>query len=108
MYTVTFDANGGSGSMAPVEAPKGSYTLPACAFTAPDGLRFKAWRTGGAEYKAGDCVTLSGDVTLTAVWEKIPSAPVFTSPEGPQEVRVTVGERDGPSRPRTRRSTSGT
>ena len=67
MYTVTFDANGGSGSMPPVEAPKGSYTLPACAFTAPDGQRFRAWRTGGAEYKAGDCVTLSGDVTLTAV-----------------------------------------
>ena len=36
IYTVSFDANGGSGSMAAVNVVSGnSYTLPGCGFTAP-------------------------------------------------------------------------
>ena len=35
-YDVTFNANGGTGTMSPVEYA-GTYTLPTCAFTAPNG-----------------------------------------------------------------------
>ena len=36
-YTVSFDANGGTGTMADVTGVTSSYTLPACTFTAPAG-----------------------------------------------------------------------
>ena len=43
VYIVVFHANGGEGSMAPQAVPKGTYTLPECEFTAPEGTKFKAW-----------------------------------------------------------------
>ena len=42
-YTVSFNANGGGGTMAAVPNISGSYTLPASAFTAPVGKQFKTW-----------------------------------------------------------------
>lgn len=94
MCTVTFDANGGSGDMPSVEVPSGSYTLPICDFVAPEGFRFKAWSVSGTEYAAGGTITLTGNTALVAVWERIHGgAPVFTLPDGPQEVTVRPGER---------------
>lgn len=46
-YTVSFDANGGTGTMADVTGISGEYTLPANGFTAPSGKQFKAWSVGG-------------------------------------------------------------
>ena len=40
-YTVSFDANGGTGTMADVTGVTSSYTLPACTFTAPSDKQFK-------------------------------------------------------------------
>ena len=40
-YTLTFGANGGSGTMAPIANLTGEYTLPANEFTAPSGKQFK-------------------------------------------------------------------
>ena len=72
-YTVSFSANGGSGSMASQTVTGGgSLTLPACGFTAPDGKRFKAWRIGGEEYAVGASYTVSGNTIVYAVWEDIP------------------------------------
>ena len=72
-YTVSFAANGGTGTMADVTGISGEYTLPANGFTAPDGKQFKAWSVGGAEKAVGDKITVTADTTVTAVWETIPA-----------------------------------
>ncbi len=70
-YTVSFDANGGTGSMADVTGVSGEYTLPANGFPAPAGKQFKAWSVGGVEKAAGDKITVTANTTVTAVWEAI-------------------------------------
>ncbi len=70
-FKVTFAAGeGGSGSMAEVTAPAGSYTLPECTFTAPEGKKFDKWDKG----KAGEKIDLTGNVTLTAQWKAATAA----------------------------------
>ena len=71
-YTVSFDANGGTGTMADVTGVSGEYTLPANGFTAPAGKQFKAWSVGGVEKAAGDTITVNANTTVTAIWENIP------------------------------------
>ena len=71
-YTVSFDANGGTGTMADVTNISGNYTLPDNGFTAPEGQRFKAWSVGGVEKAAGDTITVNANTTVTAIWEPIP------------------------------------
>ena len=62
LYTVTFDANGGTGSMDAVTVASGeSYDLPECGFTAPEGKQFKAWSVGGTEYAVGTSITVTAD-----------------------------------------------
>ena len=68
--TITFDGNGGSGSMGPVTVKAGAnYILPACGFTAPADQEFKAWEIGGTEYKVGDSYTVLGDTEIKALWK---------------------------------------
>ena len=68
--TITFDGNGGSGSMGPVTVKAGAnYILPECGFTAPADQEFKAWEIGGTEYKVGDSYTVLGDTEIKALWE---------------------------------------
>ena len=69
-FTITFNANGGTGSMEPVTVEEGSrYPLPACGFTAPDGQEFKAWEIGGIEYNAGDDYVVLGNTEIKALWK---------------------------------------
>lgn len=69
-YTITFAANGGTGNMSSVSVTSGaSYNLPACTFGAPANQKFKAWKVGETEYAVGATITVSGNVTVTAVWE---------------------------------------
>ena len=70
-YTVRFNANGGTGTMADVTGvPAGAYTLPANGFTAPAGKQFKGWSTGASgAVIAGTTYNVTGDVTLYAIWE---------------------------------------
>ena len=72
-YTVSFAANGGTGTMADVTGISGEYTLPENGFTAPDGKQFKAWSVDGNEKAVGDKITVTADTTVTAVWETIPA-----------------------------------
>ena len=72
-YTVSFDANGGTGTMADVTGISGEYTLPENGFTAPDGKQFKAWSVDGNEKAVGDKITVTADTTVTAVWKTIPA-----------------------------------
>ena len=70
MFTITFNANGGTGSMEPVTVEEGSrYPLPACGFTAPAGQEFKAWEIGGVEYNAGDGYVVLGNTEIKALWK---------------------------------------
>ena len=50
-----------------------SYTLPDCGFTAPDGYEFTGWIIGdaAASSEPGETITLTNDVTLTAVWRSL-------------------------------------
>ena len=75
--TLTYSANGGSGSMVAV-GNAGSVTLPDCTFTAPSGQWFKCWQVGGEEKKPGDTVILTADTTITAVWQGVPETPSFS------------------------------
>ena len=86
-HTVTFDANGGS---EPEDLPEevttampakkilhgSEYSLPECEFIAPEGKQFKAWQIGDSEYAVSDPVTVTADITVKALWEDTPPAPV--------------------------------
>lgn len=75
-YTVSFNANGGTGAMADVTGvAAGAYTLPANGFTAPDGKRFVGWATSAT----GSVITtatynVTENVTFYAIWEEIPTS----------------------------------
>ena len=72
-YTVTFNANGGTGTMADVSGVTSSYTLPTCTFTAPTGKQFKGWATSASgTVITGTSITVSADTKLYAIWEPIP------------------------------------
>lgn len=73
-YTVTFDANGGSGSQSSiVKTYNISLTMPACTFVKP-GYKLKNWNTspdgnGLAFSEGSSSFNLNKDTTLYAIWE---------------------------------------
>ena len=81
--TVSFDANGGTGEMAAVEAEKGEYTLPANGFTAPADKAFGGWEitvmvTWGSYTfpqtqvkQPGEKINLTENITIKANWKAI-------------------------------------
>ena len=69
-YTVSFNANGGTGTMADVTDISGEYALPANGFTAPDGKQFKGWATSAyGSVISGTTYEVSSDTTFYAIWE---------------------------------------
>ena len=71
--TITFNGNGGSGSMDSVTVKTGTnYILPECGFTAPADQEFKAWEIGGTEYPVNAPVTVTADITVKALWKDAP------------------------------------
>lgn len=69
--TVTFDANGGEGTMAAQTLTEGKGALTANAFT-KEGFRFAGWALSAAGekvYDDGAAVELTADTTLYALWE---------------------------------------
>ena len=91
--SVSFAANGGSGSMTGATVNKyAQYELPASGFTAPEGKRFKAWKVGDSEYAADDAITVTADTTVTAVWEDVPAATyTVTATASPAEGGTVTG-----------------
>ena len=75
-YTVTYDANGGSGEMKPTKVSKNDegkyiYKVESCGFTAPEGETFAYWQgSDGKTYRPGPEVEISANLTLTAQWKK--------------------------------------
>ena len=69
-HTVRFNANGGGGTMEDVTGVSGSYTLPACGFTEPEGKQFKGWSTSAdGSVISGTTYEVSLDTTFYAIWE---------------------------------------
>ncbi len=91
-YTVRFNVNGGTGTMADVSANVGQeITIPDCTFTAPTGQEFVNWNTlqngSGTSYQAGAKVTdLTTDdgavVTLFAKWGDVTYTYTFNANGG--------------------------
>ncbi len=95
--TVTFDANGGRGSMASAKANGGTwgdeYTLPECGFDAPFGTKFAGWQEERDTFvmQPGDVINISEDVTFKAIWEKVAISTPTISPT-PSNPSVTGGQ----------------
>ena len=78
-YTVTYNANGGTGSTTDSNSPYNSgatVTVKPNAFTAPSGKQFDHWNTSstdnGTSYNPGTTFTISSDITLYAIWKDLP------------------------------------
>ena len=69
--TISFDPNGGTGTMQPMRVKAGvDFTLPECTFTPPAGKEFAGWlAVNGEVYPAGDNVVSSTDSVLKATWK---------------------------------------
>lgn len=68
-YTLTFDNNGGTGTMDSVTKYEGeTYELPECTFTAPEGKEFSKWLIGEDEYDEGDEITVTANATIKATY----------------------------------------
>ena len=72
--TITFNANGGSGSVAAISTYVGvANTIPSNSLTRT-GYTFNGWNTAsdgsGTAYATGSTITPTGNVTLYAQWEK--------------------------------------
>ncbi len=74
-YTITFDANGGTGSMSPVVREEGStYVLPKCTFRTPNGKQFSGWKVNGVGdlLEQGTEIVINNNIALVAQWEDAP------------------------------------
>ena len=69
--TISFDPNGGTGTMQPMTVKSGEeFELPECTFTPPEGKEFAGWlAVNGEVYPAGDNVVSSTDSVLKATWK---------------------------------------
>ena len=70
-YTVTFNANGGSGTMSSQQTNGSTFVVPTCSFTKTN-YTFKNWAyesKNGVEYSPGESiVNIQKNITLYALW----------------------------------------
>ena len=98
--TISFDPNGGTGTMQPMKVKSGEkFKLPECTFTPPEGKEFAGWlAANGTVYPAGDIVFSTTDTVLKATWKDKEAAEVTISfdPNGGtgtmQPMKVKSGE----------------
>ena len=99
--TISFDPNGGTGTMQPMKVKSGeNFTLPECTFTPPEGKEFAGWlAANGTVYPAGDIAFSTTDTVLKATWKDKEVAEVTISfdPNGGtgtmQPMKVKSGEK---------------
>jgi uncharacterized repeat protein (TIGR02543 family) len=72
IYTVTFNSNGGSGSVSSMQTGNTSVTLPGGGGLYRTGYVFGGWNTradgSGSHYNSGYNYSISGNVTFYALW----------------------------------------
>lgn len=82
--TITFDKNGGLGTMQEVKKLlKEEYELPVCEFLPPEKMEFDAWEIDGQRHLPGEKVSLQKNNTIKALWikddkSKEPKEPLFS------------------------------
>ena len=99
--TISFDPNGGTGTMKPMRVKEGvDYTLPKCTFTPPEGKEFAGWlAVNGKVYPAGHSVYSTYDQSLKATWKDKEAAEITITfdPNGGtgtmQPMKVKSGEK---------------
>lgn len=94
-YTVSYNSNGGSGSISSVSVDSGdSVTLPSSGFIR-SGYTLTGWTCNGQSYDLGDSVTVTSDMTFSAVWTQDVVKHSVTymcyGPSSLQTVRVAEG-----------------
>jgi hypothetical protein len=71
-YSITYNANGGSGSMEPTEGAVGSTVMVKYNIFIKAGKAFNGWNTkadgSGTPYTEGQQITLNSNMTLYAQW----------------------------------------
>ena len=90
-YTVSFNANGGTGSMNSVpQDENATYTLPANGFNAPQGKEFAGWKLNGQGdlLQPGATITITANVELVAQWKDIEVVP-------PTQYTITFDSNNG-------------
>ena len=94
--TITYEANGGSGTMGGASVDKGSnYTVLPNAFTAPENKEFDHWEIDGKTVATGSEITVNENTTITAVWKDKPT-PTTTETTGDEtETTPTTTETTG-------------
>ena len=96
--TISFDPNGGTGTMKPMRVKAGeNYTLPECTFTPPEGREFAGWlAVNGKVYPAGTKVISSYDQSFKATWKDKEKITITFEPNGGtgtmQPMKVKSGE----------------
>ena len=72
-HQVTFDGNGGIGTMAAVQVPEEqkTYKLPKSEFTPPDPDTqfFAGWEVSGNVRQPGEEITIGGNTAVKALWD---------------------------------------
>ena len=82
MYTVSYNANGGSGAPSSQTKIDGVNMTLSSTVPTKDGYKFVGWATSSdatsATYAAGGTYSTNSSVTLYAVWKSIYTVPAFT------------------------------
>lgn len=98
-YTVTYNANGGDGTMTDSNSPYASgstVTVLGNSFTAPTGKEFDHWNTAannsGASYNPSATFTISANTILYAQWRDVNYNVTYSAPSnGNYTIKVADG-----------------
>lgn len=95
-YTITFNANSGSGSMTAQQGYEDAQTaINPCTFAAPTGKTFVGWNTAsngsGTAYADQGTIVLTRNVTLYAQWANSYTVTYDRNGHGTAPAAVTVG-----------------
>ncbi|MBS5389819.1 MAG: S8 family serine peptidase [Anaerovoracaceae bacterium] len=93
-YTVTFEANGGEGTMPPAEDIAGEYVLPECGFTPPEGKIFAGWALEADGAVLSSPYVVDDETVLYAVWKDDQREPEPVEPGGDNTGDNTGGDTD--------------
>ena len=76
-FTISYNANGGTGAPASHTAPQNTYTYLSTTIPSYSGYTFLGWSTSSTavtpQYTAGQQVYITGNLALYAVWSAIPT-----------------------------------
>jgi uncharacterized repeat protein (TIGR02543 family) len=100
--TISFNANGGTGNVAPLsDAPGTSISVPSGAGLSLNGYAFAGWNTeadgSGTEIAAGDLLQTATSETLYAQWSPLPAATITFNDNGGVGNETSLSDSPGTS-----------